>query len=348
MFLQIKTVNPVLKKAVSVTGVRGALLMLASYINPDVLVSGKNLSRIFLNAAQAPERYRAVHDLATAVHLIDDRVDTSMPDWILGLGEPEIGTVPCRLLSSPETCPPELTFAINKIVENGMASRDFMGASHNVLAHHLYQRAEYSRRFLEAPTAENRQNICEENLRITEFYMDFVTRILLGVLPPKDDNIRYRYEEFLEERKHLALGARIAQMVDDIRDFQIDMEIELEKGIPSANWLGTHVSRNGNLGYAYTDNSELSRYVCRQSKNALADKTPPTFYREAIASGKEEIYALAGKMTSRSARKIMEAFIGASIQEGIKSSAHPAVIAKQERLAQEYRALKIKSATFQV
>ena len=322
---------------VATTGLRGVTFLSTMLLNTDLFRHMGRIAGTFNGLARTVRYFRPAHDFSIAVNMIDDRMDTTPPEWLLQLPAPQHGTVPSAFLTDPQTIPREFTFALNALIEQGIAPRDAAIAYCNILAIHSRQRAVWDKAFRENPTPDNRQRMADENTAITEAYTIFFMRCLTGNWQKSTDYSVLTYHDVVREMPETALISGIGQVTDDLRDFLVDMEGEFIDGIPTPNWLACQMGEESR-----TD--EMRQYVARQSGKFVADTNPPIFVQDAIQSGLPKLATLIDQLPRAGQRATMWAFINNTLKEGFKSSFHPDVIDKDIRRANEKQTLIKKYA----
>ncbi len=342
--------NSVLEKTIAHlmqrTGLRGALMIGTLFLTDDFRRSANNnslnaIASTFLSAMS----HQNVHDLTTAVNMIDDRVDSSPPDWILKIGEPCLGIIPSSFLTSDESCPKEFTHAFNKAVHSGLTRRDVGNAFNNILAYELFKRAKYDENFRTNPNLENRQALHDANMRITAAYTIFIFRCLTKsrTVPANLENLNYA--DAVNHMPEIAHISGILQIFDDVRDVLIDMEAEIQKGVPTSNWLVLKMSENGDYTTNHPEKDAIIiNYVERLSMQQEPDMTPPQFIKAALKKTEHEVSAMIADVERPIARTILSIILDILLNSGLKSSSNPEVKEKQQRREAEFLALKLKYA----
>src|SRR3990167_5510685 len=328
------------------TGLRGALMIGTLFLTDDFKRSANNNSlRAITNTFLSALHHQDVHDLTTAVNMIDDRVDSSPPDWILKIGKPHLGIAPSSFLTSEETCPKEFTHAFNKAVHSGLTQRDVGNAFNNILAYELFKRAKCDENFRANPSLENRQALHDANMRISEVYTIFIFRCLTKskTVPA---NIEYlNYADAVNHMPEIAHISGILQIFDDVRDVLIDMEAEIQKGVPTSNWLVLKMSENGDYTTKHSDKDAIvTNYVERLSQQQEVDMTPPQFIKAALKRTEHEVSAMIADVEKPITRTILSIILDVVLNSGLRSSSNPDVIEKQKRREAEFLALKLKYA----
>lgn len=333
-----------LRIPVSKTGLRGATFMASLFLSKDLTGNTDALKSAFTNAARTTLNFGALHDLTTAVNMIDERMDSSEPDWILNAGTPHYGITPSPIFRNPEICPREFTLSFNRLVSLGMTDRLTGIAYNNILAVHSHRKAKADKDFRASPSLPQRQALCEENLKITEAYTIYIYKCLIGYMPDHEKTGHLSHQDAVGSMPEIAKIARLGQIFDDIRDLLIDMDVEKKCGVPTSNWLALKIAEDGNLLYAAHDDSCMSGYIRHREDTAPETTDIPEFVRTALNRGRKEIEELIGDIQSPLSRAILRAFIDNTINEGLKSSNHPDVLEKAKRRQTEVAALRLKYA----
>lgn len=307
--------------------------------------AGNNTALAAIHTLQGMAHLEKIHDLTTAVNIIDDRIDSSPPDWILNAGHPRLGTTPSPIFLSEATCPREFTYAFNEVVRIGLTPHDVGIAFNNILATGSYERAICVANFRENPSVENRKALHEANIRITEAYSIFIFRCLTKAISTPDHLDTLSHKDVVKYMPEVAQISAILQIFDDMRDILIDMEVEVLDGIPTSNWITLKMAENGDLTKGTDEEKSVKDYVRERSQYCEEDKNPPSFLRRAFDKTEIEVSKKIADVSSVAARGILYASLDTFLNSGLKSSFHHDMIFKDEKRKAEKAQLAIKCAS---
>jgi hypothetical protein len=334
-------ITPLLKR----TGWRGATALCSLIFTSDFKKSsGSNLLMSGVSTLKSMRHIREIHDLTTAVNMIDDRMDTNPPEWILNAGLPCLGTTPSPIFLSDTTCPREFTHAFNTVVRAGLTRRDVGIAFNNILAYHSYERAQADYNFRQNPTLENRRAILDSNMRLAEAYTVFIFRCLTGAKTIPSNLDTFSYKDAVAHMPEVAYISYILQIFDDMRDVMVDLEAEILDGIPSSNWLAVKMSENNDFTTGGYKDEDVKRYVQERHLCTEGDSSPPNFIMRALERTAIEVTPMIKDVSTAASRAILSAMLDHLLHSAIKSSINEEMLNQQNKSQQEKEALALKYA----
>lgn len=312
----------------------GKIIFMSSlFLTPDYLKQKGSLVSAFSRTAYALGHFKEIESFTESVNRIDDIIDSMQGAEVMELGNVSYGTELCPFLKNPKLDPDDYLAKIERLVSLGLTDRGTAIAFSNMFACKLYERAKLEPLARNSNSTGTRIEMAELNISVTQLYSAFIFRCF--------NKYKNTYEDAENLTPHTALApypnvtrlAFLGQVLDDMRDFFIDIKSEMDTQVASSNMIMAQMARDRHLSNSDGKlKAELRSFVTwGNTRPAIPlDEAPPSV-QHAMQSIVRRFHAASSWIDGIAARKIIESCMYGTLSEGMRTPSHPHLREEEEK-----------------